>query len=245
MNWSYIIIAGATGIIGLLTFLYTVLIGRKNTTIEALKETNETLKEKNTWLQEQIDLAKATSGDILTESLGKRISLLESELTRLSKDYETNKELIAVKEKELAETTELFAEVGKELGKLSGTYQELKTKYLCPTCEASLVELKDIHEIDWIGSQRKYACGFTELDGETVYYCPADPAYPRFEEFELTLQKRIVGGGYTIYMSPKTDNARMVEPKTSFGMTKEEAVENLKEEHYRNPAILDNEHPPF
>ncbi len=150
MNWSYFIIAGATGAVALLTFLYTVLIGRKNTTIEALKETNETLKEKNTWLQEQINLAKAKSGDILIESLGRRIALLESELTRLSKDYETNKELIAVKEKELAETSDLWAEVGNELGKLSGAYGDLKRKYLCPICEASLVELKDIHEDDYI-----------------------------------------------------------------------------------------------
>jgi len=28
-------------------------------------------------------------------------------------------------------------------------------------------------------------------------------------------------------------------------MTKDGAIENLKEEYYRNPAILDNEDPPF
>lgn len=244
-NWSYIIIGGVTAVILFFTFLYTVLIGRKNTVIETLKESNETLKEKNKWLQEQLDLAKATTGDVLVDRLAKRSAHLESELEKLSTDFEANKELITVKEKELAETSDLWAQVGKELGRLNGQYGDLKRKYLCPTCEASLVELKDIHEGNWTGSQRSYECGFSELDGEMVTYCPADQNYPKFEEYELTVQKHIIGEGYTVYMHPKVHRPGMLHEKSSMGRTREDAINNLKEDYYRNPAFSQNENPPF
>jgi len=79
--------------------------------------------------------------------------------------------------------------------------------------------LKDIHEDDWISSQRKYACGFTELDGEMLLTAPQAPTI-QFEEYDLTFQPKIIGGGYTIYITPKIRKTGMIEVKTSFGMTK-------------------------
>ena len=59
MNWLYII-GGAGAFLTLLGLLYNIFIGKKNATIE-------TLSEKNKWLAEQLELAKANSGDILVE----------------------------------------------------------------------------------------------------------------------------------------------------------------------------------
>ena len=67
--------------------------------------------------------------------------------------------------------------------------QELRAKVdLCPYCEAKLVELKDVTEDDWTGGHRKYECGFTQLDSDTVFLCPHDPAYPKFDQLKLVTE---------------------------------------------------------
>jgi hypothetical protein len=55
--------------------------------------------------------------------------------------------------------------VGQQLHEVKQEFQrrytELKKKVdVCPYCEASLVELKDYVEEDYIGSLRRYDCGF-------------------------------------------------------------------------------------
>lgn len=94
------------------------------------------------------------------------------------------------KEGELAKTKEFLTELEKAIKEYQERYEDLRSKTdLCPYCEAMLVELKDVREGDWVGSYRKYACGYTDLDGDRVYFCPSDPEYPPLEEFQIWLQE--------------------------------------------------------
>jgi hypothetical protein len=224
MNWLYII-GGAGAFLTLLGLLYNIFIGRKNATIE-------TLTEKNKWLAEQLKLAKANSGDILVERLHERGEHLKAELTQLSKDYEANKALIADKERELEENREMWVEVGKELGRMAGDYQELKAKVdLCPYCEAKLVELKDVTEEDWTGSHRKYECGFTQLDSDTVFLCPHDPAYPKFDQLKLVTEYDEKRKRWTCRIAPISRDVWRLPDNVTYGTTEREAKYVMQLQH--------------
>jgi uncharacterized protein with PIN domain len=216
------------------------LVQQKDATIEGLRE-------RNTWLKEQVDQAKDNAPDILVKTLSENRTILETELKRLSKDRETNRAEIKNKEAELIKTKDFLTQLQKAIDEFREKYDELRDKVdLCPYCEAGLVELKDVHEEDWVGSHRKYACGYTILDGERIYFCPSDPEYPNFEdEFEVEYQGRIMGDGWTCYFFPKTAKARMVEQIKAFGKTQESALQNLKEEYYRNPSKTETDSPTF
>ena len=224
MNWAiYLTTIGL--IVTAAGFLHQLLVNKKTATIE-------TLTEKNKWLSEQLELAKANSGDILIERLHKRGEHLKVELTELSKDYETHKVLIAEKEKELEETREMWAEVGKELGRMASDYQELKSKVdLCPYCEAKLVELKDVEEDDWTSSHRKYECGFTRLDSDTVFLCPLDPAYPKFDQLKLITENDEKRKRWSCRLAPISRNVWRLPDSVTYGTTEREAKYVMQLQH--------------
>jgi hypothetical protein len=114
-------------------FLYRLLVGQKEATIELLKE-------KNNYLETQLKDLKEKSPGILEEVLSKRINIFENELKKLSKDEVHNKEIIQEKEKELK------IERGK-LEKLQDKIEEIKeisAEYFCSDCDAPLVS-KEYH----------------------------------------------------------------------------------------------------
>src|SRR5262249_48160716 len=76
--------------------LYRLLVHQKDATIELLKEKNE-------WLQDQLDTLKAHHPDILLESLERRLRVTNEELERLNVDRDRNIASIGEKEKELEE----------------------------------------------------------------------------------------------------------------------------------------------
>jgi rubrerythrin len=231
MNWTYII-SGCVVELGLLTLVYNLAARRSDA--------------HNKWLKDQLEAAKSNAPDVLIKTLSERRIAMEGELQRLLQERDYNKVEVKVLQAKIDKTRRIQKELNSVLEEYRTRYEDLKRKIdICPYCGAGLVELKDVYEGDWSGAHRKYQCGYTILDGEMVFYCPSDPNYPKFEEFELTLQPRIVGGGYTIYMTPKIRKHGMIEEKSSFGRTEDEAIQNLKEDYYRNPAILNNDNPAF
>ena len=168
-------------------------------------------------------------------------------MRRLALDRETNETEIQEKEAEIEHNKKIAGQINEVMQEFRKRYNELKKKVdVCPYCDAGLIELKDVHDGDWTGSHRKYDCGYTILDGERVYFCPSDPEYPNFDdEFEVEYQGRIMNDGWTCYFFPKTAKARMVEQITAFGKTQESALQNLKEEYYRNPAKTETDVPTF
>jgi rubrerythrin len=232
MNWTYIL-GGIAAEIGLLTLVYNLTASR--------------FKTHNKWLREQLDLAKENSSDNLVKIFSDRAKMLEEEATRLRLDRENNQAEIKKKEAERDHNRKVALQIKEVMEEVKRRYDELKKKVdVCPYCEAGLVELKDIHDEDWTGSHRKYECGYTILDGDRIFFCPSDPEYPNFDdEFEIEYQGRIIGGGWTAYSFPKTAKARMVEQIAAFGKTQESALQNLKEEYYRNPSKTETDVPAF
>lgn len=247
MNWTYLIIAGSGVTVALLALIFQLRIRHKDVIVRGKDATIETLTEKNKWLEKQLDLAKENSPDILVKTLSERKTLLEEEVERLALDRETNQAEIKKKQEEIEHNRKIANQIMEVMQEFRKRYNELKEKVdVCPYCDAGLVELKDVHEEDWVGSHRKYACGYTILDGERIYFCPSDPEYPNFdEEFEVEYQGRIMNDGWTCYFFPKTEKARMVEQIKAFGKTQESALQNLKEGYYRNPAKTETDSPTF
>ena len=71
----YTQLASLVAYIGSLFGLYTLLVKQKDSVIELLKE-------KNTFLLEQLARADSNSPDLLAEKLSKRIEILSEELIR-------------------------------------------------------------------------------------------------------------------------------------------------------------------
>ena len=114
-------------------FLYRLLVGQKEATIELLKE-------KNNYLKTQLKDLKEKSPGILEERLSKRINMLENELEKLSEDEVHNKEKIQEKEKELKIEREKLEKLQNEIEE----FKELAAEYFCYDCGAPLVS-KECH----------------------------------------------------------------------------------------------------
>jgi hypothetical protein len=229
MNWGYII-SGVIAEVGLLTLVYNLTARRSDATIKALEAHNK-------WLENQLREAKEKAPDFLVKTLSERASAQEAELKRLSTDRQADKEVIAEKEAELRKTKDLLSELKKAVDDFQEKYDELRSKTdLCPYCEAMTVELKEIREGNWVGSYQRYACGYTIQDGDQVYFCPSAPEYPSFDELKIWLQQDVLGSGWTATFEPRTEKARMIEPFSAHGATKEEATQNLRAAYYQNPA---------
>ena len=145
-------------------FLYRLLVGQKEATIELLKE-------KNNYLKTQLKDLKEKSPGILEERLSKRINILENEIEKLSEDEVHNKEKIQEKVKELQ------IEGGK-LEKLQNKmkeFKELASEYFCSDCGAPL-ESKVYHVDSYDGNYIEneiidFECGKQIIDDRVHRKC--------------------------------------------------------------------------
>ncbi len=150
-------IASIISFIGALFILYRVLISQKDATIELLKE-------KNTFLKEQLDISQKNTPDNLAKILSERIHILQEEIDRLSKDQESNKDRIAKKEKYLQKLEKQLAEI-----------QEIASEYFCPHCKSRLVvqeyhsEPYEYGDIDH--EYIAFECGYSIVDGKENSPC--------------------------------------------------------------------------
>jgi len=226
MNWQiYLTTIGA--ILAGAGFLHQLLIKKKEATLE-------TLTEKNKWLEKQLEIAENNSSDVLTERLSNRILVFETELKRLSKDYEANEGLIKEKEAEIQRMRDLMAEVAVEIGRQAGEFADFKSNYMCSTCDARLTTLKDVEEDDYEGTLKEYACGFSEIDGDTVTLCPCDSHYPTFEQLKVETKQNTFRNEWIAYYSPLASRIHRVRQFLVSGPTKEEAEANLRRSYERD-----------
>lgn len=154
--------------IGALFYIYRVLVSQKDATIELLKE-------KNDFLKKQIDGLKENSPDILVEKQNKRISGLEDELRRLSKDEEKNKKIIEEKEKQLVEERNKLEQLKTQIQE----FKDLANEYFCPNCDAPLLSreyhTEMVQGMDIDHECIEFECGRREIDGNVVSGC----SYPQ------------------------------------------------------------------
>lgn len=218
MNWAiYLTTIGL--ILAAAGFLHQLLIKKKEATIE-------TLTEKNRWLQDQLDQAKNVSPDSLVEKLAKRISIQETELQRLSKDYEANEGVIKAKEDELRKTKELQVELQNEIERVLKEYSELEERLdVCPYCQSELRELSYVDLSEEYGVLRRYQCDYSEIDGDVMDFCPHDPTYPEIGDFEI-VTSQTKAGSWATYLEGKTEWAQKLRMPAVLGETPEESKNN-------------------
>jgi hypothetical protein len=162
-------IVTALGYIIALFGLYRLLVSQKNATIELLKE-------KNGFLQEQLDSAEAESPTVVAESLARRVKIQEDELGRLMQDQDQDKELIEEKKRELAQARAEIERFREKLDEASYVLSE----FSCPYCGAVMTMMDYFpdtaifrgREIDFEHKVIEYACGLAIYDGKEVSPCP-------------------------------------------------------------------------
>jgi DNA repair exonuclease SbcCD ATPase subunit len=218
MNWPiYLTTIGL--ILAAAGFLHQLLVKKKEATIE-------TLTEKNKWLQDQLDQAKNMSPDSLVEKLAKRISIQEAELERLSNDYEANESLIKTKEDELRKTRDLQVELENEMERVLKEYSALEERLdVCPYCQSELRELSYVDLSEEYGVLRRYQCGYSEIDGDIMDFCPHDPNYPEIGDFEV-ITSQTNAGSWATQLEGKTELAKKLQMPTVWGESPEESKSN-------------------
>jgi hypothetical protein len=128
------------------------------------------------------------------------------------------------------------AEVNAQLDELKdrlAASEEALTEFSCPYCGAPLSERQSIplddSQDDW-GTAESYDCGYTTSDLGVTRPCPADPDFPKFEEFEmLTSQQK--DGQWSCWPKPLTAHAHRLELRGGHGRTEQEAIGRIRHEY--------------
>lgn len=142
--------------------LYRLLVKQKDATIELLRE-------RNAYLNDQLQDARRSVPDVLMQNLQNRIRTLTEELERLNEDQESHRELIGRREVELAQAQQVANQLRK-------AQQALGEELFCPDCGAPLI-LRDVYMYDYHGYDadieiREFECGRTLHDGREERPCP-------------------------------------------------------------------------
>lgn len=126
---------------------------------------------------------------------------------------------------------ELQAEIDRIQEKLEETRKKL-AEFQCPYCHSSLIE--QIYAGDW-GLRAVYECGYESSDGSLDRPCPADPRFPKFEDYELKLFHKPGNSPleWMCFASPKTSMAQHLSLSGAWGRTEEEAKTKVAEEYDR------------
>lgn len=120
---------------------------------------------------------------------------------------------------------------------LNAAREEL-AEYLCPYCYSTMtlrVEAPaDPGEKYW-DTRESFECGFSRFGGYVEQPCPADPAFPRFEDYELSFSDQPTESfwKWSCYAIGKTLMAKKLNLGLALGRTKEEAIEKLKQQYHR------------
>lgn len=132
---------------------------------------------------------------------------------------------------------ELQVEIERMREELRAAQEEL-SEYRCPYCGSALAGRIDVPadpEQKYWGVQESFVCGFERFDSFVKRPCPADPRFPRFEDFDLHFQE-IRGESYIkwqCYALGKTDMARRLSMLVGYGKTKEEAERQVRQDYER------------
>lgn len=124
---------------------------------------------------------------------------------------------------ELEAARERLAEIEEEL-----------EEYRCPYCQARVAERfscpLDDEQKDW-GTGETFECGLRLLEGYTERPCPADPEFPKFEDYKL--HYRETEEGWYCSAIGNTPMAHKLSIWAGYGATQELAGENVKANYLR------------
>jgi hypothetical protein len=133
---------------------------------------------------------------------------------------------------------------GKAVAELNAQLDELKDRlaasqealadFSCPYCGAPLSERQSIpldDEQDNWGTLESYACGYTTSELGTTRPCPADPKFPKLEEFELVTSQDKKYGDWSCWPKPLSPNARRLHLRGGHGRTEQQAIESVRQEY--------------
>lgn len=134
---------------------------------------------------------------------------------------------------------ELQQEIENTRQELEVTREQL-AEFKCPYCGAGLVGRGDApldpEEKHW-DIIETFACGYQVFGGSIQQPCPADPRFPKFEDFRLEFKEFSADTSsyykWQCYGIGQTDMARRVHLMPGYGVTKEEAAAKVRENYER------------
>lgn len=87
-----------------------------------------------------------------------------------------------------------------------------------------------------------FDCGLRLWGGSVDRPCPHDPAFPKFDDYEVAVLPRQLSGneGFTVRAMPLTDMARKVQVDAASACTEEEARRKLKSNYLRAAGKISN-----
>jgi hypothetical protein len=132
---------------------------------------------------------------------------------------------------------DLKAEKRGPLADLKEAREELSA-YRCPYCAAPLalrISAPADREEKYWDTRESFECGFRRFCGFVECPCPADPRFPKFEDYDLHFfeNPKEPQFKWQCHASGKTDMARKLELTVGLGRTKEEAENQVRERYDR------------
>ena len=134
--------------------------------------------------------------------------------------------------------TELQTQIEQTREELEAAKKEL-AEYRCPYCGAPLGSRVDApldeNQRDWDVVEH-FACGYSHLGGQVQTPCPADPKFPRFEDYDLRFSELKTDPlwKWSCAALGKTRMARLLSLTHGLGRTQEEAAAQVKESYDRS-----------
>jgi len=116
-------------------------------------------------------------------------------------------------------------------------------EYRCPYCRAPLSSRVDApldeNERDW-DVVEYFACGYSHFGGQVQSPCPADPKFPRFEDYDLQFTELKTDSlwKWSCIALGKTRMARLLTLANGLGRRKEEAAAHVKESYNRYAKVI-------
>jgi len=134
---------------------------------------------------------------------------------------------------------ELQDEIGRARRELEAAKVEL-SEYRCPYCNAVLalrVDAPADEEQKHWDIREIFDCGFQRFDSFVERPCPADPLFPKFEDYELYFNNTPGEPQFKwqCHALGKTDMARRLSISAGIGQTREQAEKEVRE-HYERLA---------
>ena len=165
--WTQIV--SIIGFIGVVFYLYRLLVEQKESTIQLQRENIA-------YLKDQLADARAQSPDVLAQSLRNRVSQFEEELKRLEQDKTSTQEQVVAKVSELKKARLEAEELTKRVVHARGL---LKDFVVCPCCGALPAEKTydsesgeyQGREIDVDHECLAFECGYSVADGQIRGLC--------------------------------------------------------------------------
>ncbi|MGD0949935.1 MAG: toll/interleukin-1 receptor domain-containing protein [Candidatus Binatia bacterium] len=135
----------------------------------------------------------------------------------------------------------LQEEIERTREELKAARQDL-SEYRCPSCAAALsIRIDapaDPEQKHW-DVRECFECGFQRFGGSVEQPCPADPQFPKFEDYELHFEHSPEDSHFKwrCFALGRTDMARRLNLVAGFGETKQEAELRVRE-HYNRYARI-------